>query len=613
MPISRLLQEFDAGVESVVARHRFSRSTLSDIAGFAFFDLDGSGKHKCLKTADECQLSAELWKELYKPLREIFRADDDIKDCYAGFATLFTLNEDVGKGGRYSSVVIDIDSEASGFKNLELSEWQFKKKKTIPLTSVCLNAAYDEKYEALPIMFHWTRPGGNCPRLACKIQESLKTWGHIIITVEVPRDDELGIKMNLNDIDFSGGSGLPLIEVPDVFHDGKIIFDKNEFFRRIRKYQSHVTHTHCTDTDEELARKLVWTVTYFVYGCEEYLRSTPKDCERHLAKNEYLDQLTIVCAPASYGNHVSAALYLPVCCKPPNHKAVAKAAHKTLFLSRALGLPLVQLKEISTKSDEVYASVYNTISHEISKEEDAISDKLLLGFPELAKQTCEELEKITDQVESIKDWKVLVTPRIHQAIALRRLVWLGKNFLGNMHLGENSNMPLEDAIRRLLLKISESYYAGELSSKVTRNQLLKSQTQRKVEEILQKASKNTVEIFMENASIACSYNWAPNNETINDAIMFGRMFSASISNILEKTLKIHLFEIKIDHDSMIVTVTIDNAVAGKIHQKSFGTKGVLKCLVTRIKGAQLLCFGKYENLFRTQFRMPAAFIVPEVL
>lgn len=379
MTYSTLLKNFDDGVE---AAHKKKVELFGDdlriaftheFAGFAFYEQRNIQRGTSSEPEDwRCELLDDrdtkepiLWSNLHKPLSRILREDKDLRKCYAGFATLFTVNpyKQVDEPS-YASMVIDVDLDAPGFQGLLLSKEQFEKKQTIPLTAICLNTTGETDFQTVPVAFHWSSPDCSDEQNHPRKNSELASWGHVHICSELPKNKTTGLELDINTIKLWGDRHPDIVKVIDTIDSQttEIVFGETEFYRRLSNYQQHVTRKSSLYTKKDLATLLAWTVCYFVYGCEQFLKKTPKDFPGHLAEDETLDQLTIICAPASYSQHTSAALYVPVCFKTKEFR-LSDIAVKVLSLSRSLGMPLEMLKEHSLGEREGAEKAQDFFSH----------------------------------------------------------------------------------------------------------------------------------------------------------------------------------------------------------------------------------------------------------
>ena len=342
-----------------------STSGFSDaFASFAFYDTNAAENRSDPEKArylrlDDALNQPILWKHVHRSVAQVLRTDPDLKTPnYAGFATLFTLNQEAdGNAPRYPSMTIDVKLDSPGFRDLILSKTQFIKRTTIPLTAVCLKTAGDDAFKTAPIIFHWTRPGrvdSDCD--APKVEE-LSSWGHVYVNAKIHYDDKTGIEVDLNKTNF-GVEDSELIRVGDnLIANGTVRFNEREFYRRLR---NHVGNGEIPET--LLARKIAWTVTYFAYACELYLQ-------------QRLDCLSIVCAPASFDEEVSSALYVPIHCTPSNPE-FSRLALKILYLARSLASPLWKIHDLYAARKEGQHEATSAILHQIPKDFGALDECL---------------------------------------------------------------------------------------------------------------------------------------------------------------------------------------------------------------------------------------------
>lgn len=635
MPISRLLSQFDKGVELALDEHDRNTAPSSEsafsqkFAGFTFYDIKAA--KDSLQVDNEDDPSPEdtgwarldgiiseqplLWAHLHKPLARLLREDEDLKNVYAGFATLFTVNRGPNVNAvPYSSMAIDVALDAPGFRDLVLSKVQFADNSTIPLTAVCLNTSDDPNFESVPIVFHWVSPDHNGSICHSATSNDLDSWAHVYVTAKIPRSDETGIETDLNKISFFGSDESPLIRVvSNSSGNGNRILDERQFYTRLRNHQARVTGKDPGEFhDADLAKMLAWTVTYFAYGCDEYRkRTTPDSCPVH--------HLAILCVPASYGRKASAALYLPVTCKPEQCD-VSRAAHKALYLSRALGLPLERLKEFSAKYGEgaqnTYQTLFQSITHEFSKIEDRLNYSWLVPFTRLAQHVAESLHSFQQHFPGASTWRVDVAPELYRALVARRLLWIGKNFLGSsqMELGVGLDIPLSEAIARLLRSIAGSHVAvSNYLENLNVDDLIQPDWHRTIVESFQRSRDIAVSTIRNVADeIPSSYVWSLTEKSIPEALVFARLLSASVSNILEKALPISLFRVVVYGEPPVIAVTLENQCTNPGTEKldGTGTKGVLQFLVRSVRGGVLqeFRFIQESQIWRTAYSVPAPFL-----
>lgn len=405
MSLSKLLRDFDNAIELAREEYdchpaRFSTSGFSDVfAGFSFYDkcaaedIPPAQGSKLFARLDDVKSEPILWKHLHKSVSHLLRSDPDTKKYYGGFTTLFTLNRDVSSGEpRYPSMTIDCKLQKAGFHDLILSKKQFEKCPTnpvarpIPLTAVCLKTVGDTDFGTTPIIFHWTRPGYADPDPSPSTMEELHSWGHVYVTADIHYNSENGIEIDWSKTDFRAEDSK-LVRVGDnPIANGTKRFNEREFYRRLQRYVGEET-----TPDAVLARRIAWTVTYFAYACELYLEKR-------------LDYLAIVCAPASYDEDVSSALYVPLVCHSSSGD-FAVAAITILYLARALASQLWTIQAISSARKEAQAETIEDMSigmsHELSKQTTVLFSNRLRRFSDLF--SINDLERTNTKTDCF-DW-----------------------------------------------------------------------------------------------------------------------------------------------------------------------------------------------------------------
>ena len=348
MSISRHLRDFDHGIQDALRnRELASRAdrlplSMERFASFCFYDANGTDFACVGVSQKESPTQPLLWKHLHNSLQAILREDSDTKSTYAGFATLFTLDrESRSPGGRasYFSMAVDVDLSKPGFKDgLPLTNWQFNSSdpnRPLGVTSICLNAdMLDQGYCTKPVIFYWKPRNAPEPDGWGKAPDALASWTHIFVSADIKEDPHTGLaKPSDWTLDFS----------EFIFADKDEELTKSEAINRLQNFLgTGGTRSSISPVEgKALLNRLAWTITYFAYGC--------KCLETTLRPNQPFpfDHLAIVCAPASFEPVVSAALYVPFFGRP-GEEALQRAAIKTLFLARALGMPLESLQEFQT-------------------------------------------------------------------------------------------------------------------------------------------------------------------------------------------------------------------------------------------------------------------------
>lgn len=377
------LRQFDKGVERARKEYadspqRAAASAFSDVfASFALYDVRASENNapeasKFVRVYSDGGPQPILWKHLHQPLAKILREDPDIGPYYAGFATLFTVDREVSSEAdgntRYFSMSIDAPLEAPGFQDAFLSRAQFTGKyaegKPLPLTSVCLNPTRDAHFKSVPIIFHWSDDPAGVGKSLPAGSELLKAWGHVSVNVPIPRTTECpghGLETNVQKCGFT--RSINAVDNGEGFH-------RQEFLLRLRRFVKEDTAA-----EDALNNQIAWTVAYFAYACECLAEAENTPVATSVFANQNiqpeskapLKRLAIVCAPASYDNVASAALYLPLFY--PRFDAsgdkFARAALKTLYLARALGMPLEHLQEFSSAYKAGVTQTVGVFAHQI--------------------------------------------------------------------------------------------------------------------------------------------------------------------------------------------------------------------------------------------------------
>jgi len=116
---------------------------------------------------------------------------------------------------------------------------------------------------------------------------------------------------------------------------------------------------------------------------------------------------------------------------------------------------------------------------------------------------------------------------------------------------------------------------------------------------------------MEVTRISKSYIWAPTEQSIPTALIFARMLSVALSNILEKTKPIYTFRVAIEEESLLMIILIENKCTEAGEMKDWGTEGVLKFLASSLEGGILkkFKFDTERNVWCTEFSVPAPFLI----
>jgi hypothetical protein len=396
-----------------------------------------------------------------------------------------------------------------------------------------------------------------------------------------------------------------VIAVKDCREEAKVIFDESEFYRRLAKFPKPEIKVVDESTKRHLGNQLAWTVTYIAYACEQYRKRVYPN------EKEPLDNLAIVCAPATYDKQVSVAWYVPLRCHPSS-PGVSRAALKVLLLARAVGMSLEKLKGISTAYDRggsnAYKLVFDSITHELSKVHDALTDTWLLPFPQLAEQT-RNASQDHKLIKIAKSWKVIVAPELYEAAADRYTLWTGKNFLGRVGLGIQSSQTLQEAIRRLVQIIAGSHVAvSEYLEPLTSEHLSQSQWQCEIGPKFRESRDAAANRLLAVAHIPDTHAWSPNDLSLGTALIFTRMLSAAVSNVLEKPFAVRSFVVEVKEERLIVT--IENECSAPAPSKENGTEAVLRFLASCVEGGELLEFGyaPMADVWRTSFSWPALFL-----
>lgn len=385
MEIVDLLEEFDLGIQKALEEY-YSLPESNRILGysqtfadFSFYDTKAVDEEDLTKRSDlfvrlsnKRKLSREqpiLWKYIHSPLAKILHSE---LKYYAGFATLFSVNHEAGSIStnsdipRYPSMVIDDTLKAPGLRDALLTTKQFprEKKSPIPLTAVCLNPSDDSNFETLPIIFHWIKNSDEHDCFYSEIKSNAKylnSWAHIIFS---PNE-----KLKFNQVT---GIDIGIIENWDRDDYCKIdIYDsqgrltKEELLRRLKNYENNKIH----DT-KILINKLAWTVNYFVYASNCYLEENDSKYFKSVQDEPGFDHLSIVCAPATFHNVVSSALYVPIMYDGP--LLLDQSARSVLSLARILGSPLERIKELFRGSQIAQTS----FAHQTSSTIDSIAESI---------------------------------------------------------------------------------------------------------------------------------------------------------------------------------------------------------------------------------------------
>lgn len=425
-----LLADFDRGVTAAQSEYagNSSRDTGSEFddryASFTLYDVSavkGGDKEKpvfvCLDLTRKEQ--PILWKHLHQALGEILRNDPDIKSRYAGFATLFTINRDVGPASpfgrpRWPSMAIDASLDRPGFKHAELSRMQFErpgKESPLPLTAACLNVRGDVDFVTTPIIFHWTKRSGkhiwSRGRSVDSTSRGLHSWAHVFVSADIPYDDTKGEKNTGLKTKMDWSQPFCNFQVEDLHGS----LDKTALLARLRGFEGKENLE-----DLVLINQLAWTVTYFAYAAECYNNLPPGS----------LSHLSIVCAPASYERIVSTGLYVPVLCQ--TKRQLDRAAFKILYLARALGLPLEQSRKVPAAREQgTYEGTDKTIdvfAHQIRETAAAVGDGWLVSQQnwQRALKAFADLGS-NDLKQKAQDYKIAPVPELYRALRITLSVW----------------------------------------------------------------------------------------------------------------------------------------------------------------------------------------------
>jgi hypothetical protein len=452
MHYAKLLKDFDVGIREASAQWeklKEGKPTVNlsiDFAPFVFYDkkavnhesgsVEKAGLRKHLLESDT--KTAILWEQIHTPLARIIR--EVIPGYYAGFATLFTIFQSA-QNRRYSSMALDLDLDADGFRHLELSRWQFVEndsakldvdvnpKPPFVLTDIVLHSQ-DNEEDRGPIIFFWRpKAPGDQPADQWETDVHLsEPWAHVFVTDEIQKV-KTGTGINMNP-DWNR-------ESRELGFKGTITED--QFYKRLREADKDAQNLN-DDYKRQLRNRFNWTVTYLAYGCETFLK-------------RQLNELAIVCIPASFSGKVSSALYLPICCSSSSSE-FSQVVEKILNIARALATPLRPIYELSvtrTKAEsEGILQVIEAMTHELSKQTHVLfSNRLrplsdvftINNLPRCKNSWPEPAGKISvsDDVEhTIAEWLVCPAPALFKAIRAYLTLWAGSP--GSLtHLGVNSD------------------------------------------------------------------------------------------------------------------------------------------------------------------------------
>lgn len=359
MPLSDLFRAFDKGVSEAFVEYgtdplRSLSAGFDELfAGFTFYHPNNPTAPvdaiQHFERLDQREEEPILWKNVNKPFADILRRDADLKNLYAGFAVLFTLDPFASAERRGSSMVVDAPLDARGIPGYSREQFRAPTPDSpLPLSAILLKSKDQSDFESVPVVFHWRKPG---TRQFTETWPELASWGHVHLCCEIPYENpderQKGLKTKVRECGFVN----PITEVTCA----RSGFHRNELCNRLRSYAKDFKAK-----DSEVEARLAWTVTYFAYACE---------CLGTMIQSKAqspLERLAIVCAPASYDPEGSAALYVPLF-YGESVDEFQRGAITILFLARALGMPLEKLKEYGTGFRGGSSQVVETFTHEAKK------------------------------------------------------------------------------------------------------------------------------------------------------------------------------------------------------------------------------------------------------
>lgn len=281
-----------------------------------------------------------------------------------------------------------------------------------------------------------------------------------------------------------------------------------------------------------------------------------------------------------------------------------------MYNNRYSSLALEELKKLTEV--ETYSNIFASITHELSKIQGALSRGLLAPFPKLflpatgGSNTFGELTQTTEQESLTHGWFVQIAPEVSDAATDKLTLWVGKGWLTRVRLA--CILPFREVIVRLIEIFAASHdvqptIQGVIRGLPTNPEGLLHFTKNFKDRTKGLALKTCSVLVIDEGD---HLEW--NGKDSDNALLFSRLLSASLSNVWQKTDNITSILVAMSDD--MVTVRIEN-VAKKGKARKDGTEQVLKFLVRQAGGQNeelIFEFDKSAKKWITSFRIPAPFL-----
>ncbi|MBD9363349.1 hypothetical protein [Methylomonas fluvii] len=259
----------------------------------------------------------------------------------------------------------------------------------------------------------------------------------------------------------------------------------------------------------------------------------------------------------------------------------------------------------SRLKSQAFRDIFDNITHELSNLQSFLTNDFLVKFSTAIPSGSDQfgrLEQNRNQMVRTENWQLIMAPKIYKSVADKFTLWTGKGWFNRVEI--STPMPLIDALYKLTEVIASSHVAKTFSS----IDVVESSFKRDIDDLFLKQSEALFKKIQSLILCDSRLYWIPLKSEGSD-IGFARLFSASLSNALEKTED--LKSLKFDYDKGNISFLMKNHATEPGKKYDGGTEAVIRYLVQVYGGDIDKVIFDYDsecNNWITAFSMPAEFI-----